>query len=299
MKPITFCFTAFFLLITSCKNGTSVKEKTPSNKILQQQKIFDTTKWEANTIDTFNYSNLPYWNEKMDRFDTAYVDTFSVDGCKFRFVNPLTNVGKEYLDASVYLEKEIKNKWIFNGFYLGQGNHIRGFQHSRDINHDGFVDITQNQKWKQQVYFFNPKNKNFDVDTTRDNENYINAEWELLDTARNIFCDFNDFKQMCNDIHSTLYTYNGFVKQDLYDLELYNCTKTDNDTHLVTKLIISKIFPRKYYDPTIFFSKDSLIAIQEIKLSHPIDLDKNYDSPGYFDYVKFWKERYKKLLSYE
>ncbi len=187
------------------------------------QKILHTTKYEPNTIDTFNYSDLRYWNSTMDRYDSAYLDTFSVNGYQFRFVNPITNVSKGLsADIIVYLEKQIQDKWVFTGLILGPGNHFGDFFHSKDVNGDGFIDITQNERFVQAVYFYNPEIANFYEDSTSD-DNYINPHWILIDTARKVFCDFQDLKQMCSQIHSTLYTFKGFKKYSLYDLELYNC----------------------------------------------------------------------------
>ncbi len=64
MNSFRFSLSLLFLLIFSCKNVSSTKHEMTSDNLQQVQKIFDTTKWEANTIDTFNYANLPYWNEK-------------------------------------------------------------------------------------------------------------------------------------------------------------------------------------------------------------------------------------------
>lgn len=219
----------------------------------------------------------------MDRYDSAYIDTFSVDRIKFRFVNPITNVGKERYDVYVYLEKQINNKWVYTDFGLSAGNHIGDFYHSKDVNGDAFIDITQNRRFVQAVYFYDPETKNFYVDTTTD-DNYINPDWTLIDTARKIFCDFQDLKQMCGQIHSTLYTYKGFKQYSLYDLELYNCTETDYNTDTITKFILSKC---------INGNPDSLVKVDETVLKIPIVVA--YDS-SYFDYRKYWKERYKNLL---
>ncbi len=254
---------------------------------------------QVNRIDTIKYSNLPYWDTTMDRFYDAYIDTFSVDGIKFRFINPEEN--KPQLDILVYLEKSINGQWFYTGFTLGTMNHVYDYCHSKDINGDGFIDITQNLKWNQAVYFYDPKTKTYKNNNkdSQQKDYYINNEWTLIDTKNKIFCDFFDGKQMCDDIHSTLYTFDGFNQKNLYDLELYNCTETNNDTHLITKLVLSKCLQRKYYDQTIFASKDSLVTVKEIKLSEPINLEKAYDDKvGYFDYVTFWKQHYKELLGY-
>ncbi len=81
-------------------------------------------------------------------------------------------------------------------FTLAHGNYIWHFQHSEDVNGDGFIDITQNQKWNQEVYLFNPKNQRFAIDQIQYRD-YINAEWDIIDTSRKIFCDFQGLSEKC------------------------------------------------------------------------------------------------------
>jgi len=114
-------------------------------------------------------------------------------------------------------------------------NHVGNYYHNRDVNGDGFIDITQDERFVQAVYFYDSKTKTFPGTTDPHNPetNIINPDWELIDTARNIFCDFQELKQMCGQIHSQLYTYKGKVKQTLYDLEFYNCTDTIDDEKIM------------------------------------------------------------------
>jgi hypothetical protein len=201
----------------------------------------------------------------------------------------------------VYLEKLVNNKWVYTGFTVQTMNHVGAFSHSRDVNGDSFIDITQDERFVQAVYYYDPKTKTYPGTTEPHSfeTNFINPDWELIDTVRKIFCDFQELKLMCGQINSQLYTYDGNVRKNLYNLELYNCTETNDDTHLITKLILSKVVERKYFDKKEMDSKDSLIDSKDIPLPAPIDLEKNYDPKvGYFDYVSFWKAHYKELLGY-
>jgi hypothetical protein len=297
-------FTAITIIIVSCNNET--KESIAHKKTVNHLEILDTSKLssdsldlQVNRIDTIKYSNLPYWDTTMDRFDSAYIDTFSVDGIQFRFINPSED--KFQLDILIYLEKLVNGHWIYTGFTIGTGNWVNDYYHSRDVNGDGYIDITQDLKWVQAVYFYNPQNKTYDSNNKyklRD-EYYINKDWILLDTTKNIFCDFNDFKQLCSNIHSTLYTYKGFKKVELFDLELYNCSERDDidRNRFVTKLILSKCEPKLIIKGNSQYTEYSYVTIQEIKLPKPIDLDRDY-GVGYFDYVNFWKKNYKEILGY-
>lgn len=83
--------TISFLIVIFYNNKSAASNKINIDSLPEPQKFFDTTTLESNTIDTFNYANLPYWNwhSTLDEENSAYLDTFSVDGCKFRFINPI------------------------------------------------------------------------------------------------------------------------------------------------------------------------------------------------------------------
>jgi hypothetical protein len=269
--------------------------------ILDTSKLsYDSMDLQVNRIDTIRYFSLPYWVDTMDRFYNVYIDTFTVDGNKFRFINPQEN--KYPSDILVYLEKLIDGQWYYTGFTLGIGNYVSDYYHSRDINGDGFNDITQNHKWNQAVYFYDPKSKTYKSNNKYlyQYEFYASYDYKLIDTSNNIFCDFFDGKQMCYDISSTLYKFDRNSKNTLYKLELYNCDDKIDDNHgrFITKLILYKCLPTTPINK-VPFQEDSLVLLKEIKLSKPIDLRKNYDdSIGYFDYAAFWKRNYKQLLGY-
>ncbi len=279
MSSFRYNLSLLLLLIFSCKNVSSTKHEMTSGTLQQTQKIFDTTKWETNTIDTFNYANLPYWDSTMDRFRTAYIDTFTVDGCKFRFVNPFANK-LEPDDIFVYLEKLINGKWVITKLSFSKELYGDDINHNVDVNDDGFIDITRSNRFGVNVYFFNPKTKTY-TDTLLAG-NYINPQRVLIDTLRKVFCDFQEYKGMCGQIHSTLYTFKEFQKYYLYDLELNNCS-IDPDT--VTKLVLSKCINGLY---------DSTKKIKETTLTKPIVVGDS----GYFDYKTYWLNRYKDLMNH-
>ena len=124
MKLTTFVFlTVLIFSVASCKtNKSNVDLKTISDTtILDTSKLSsDSNNLQVNRIDTIKYSNLPYWDTTMDRFRSVYIDTFSVDGNRFRFINPVAD--KEQLDILVYLEKLVNANWVFTGFTVGTMN---------------------------------------------------------------------------------------------------------------------------------------------------------------------------------
>ena len=275
---IIFLLVATFIVV-SCK--------TKPNKPIVTEKEKDTL--IQLQIDTTQYSNLPYWTSSINRFSEAYIDTFSVGANKFRFVNPTAThqTGGNFIT----LQQLINGKWIETNLVLEENNHGGTFFHDKDINGDGYVDIVNTVRFTAVVYFYNPKINSF-IDTPA--KEVVNPDWFLLDKAKNIYCDFQEFKGMCDQIHSKLYTYLGFQRIDLYDLNLYNCSETNNETNIITKLVLSKC---------INGSSDSTNFVEEIKLDKPIDT-QGYNDNGkypngtdqYFDYKKFWQDKYKKLL---
>ncbi len=254
----------------------SCKTKTEKNTVNYKDSVTRLQK------DTNQILNLPYWTSDIDRFSDAYIDTFSVGTNKFRFVNPIAT--HQTGGNSITLQQFNNGKWTQTNLVLEDNIHGGNFFHTKDINGDGFIDITNATRFTEEVFFFNPKTKSF-VDTAAEDE--INPDFELIDKEKNIYCDFQELKGMCGQIHSTLYTYKEFKKVNLYDLELYNCTETNNDTHLITKLILSKCENG---------SLDNLKKIKETVLKEPLNTEDIDCNSGYFHYKKYWLEIYKKLL---
>jgi sugar lactone lactonase YvrE len=238
------------------------------------------------TADTIKYTGLPFWGDTtMERYGVSYLDTFTEGGIKFRFVH-LRNDRRRTNTAT--LERFTNNKWIISGIEFEPLNHEGDFDHSNDVNHDGHKDITHALRFDSEVYFFDPSKKDFIDSSTAT----INYGIYLIDTTKNIFCDFQEYKSMCGQISSTLYTFKGFRKYDLFRLELYNCDNK-NDEDLITKLIFYKCKNG---------SSGSLQKITETILKKPIDIDnvdKNGNYPNgtdkYFDQLSYWREFYKKF----
>lgn len=279
MKPRIIFLLVAILTIVSCKS------KSAKSIVVAKEK--DTL--DQLQIDTNQYSNLPYWTDSLNRFSDAYIDTFSVETNKFRFVNPTAThqTGGNFIT----LQKLINGKWTETNLVLEDNIHGANFFHDQDINGDGYIDIINTTRFTAEVYFYNPKINSY-IDTPATEK--VNPDWVLLDKAKNIYCDFQEIKGMCDQIHSKLYTYHGFQRIDLFDLNLYNCSETNNETNIITKFILSKC---------INGNSDSTKVIEETKLTSPIDT-QGYNDNGkypngtdqYFDYKKYWQDKYKKLL---
>lgn len=288
---ISNTFLLFYLLTVFACTTNNSKEPKPIVDSSLKKVVLDTstTNSIASLVDTLQYLNLPYWTKEIDRFSDAYIDTFSVAGNKFRFVNPIAT--HQTGGNSVALQSLINGKWTISKLELEDNIHGGNFFHDQDINGDGFIDIVNTIRFTAVVYFYNPKINSF-IDTPALEE--VNPDWVLLDKAKNIYCDFQEYKGMCDEIHSKLYTYKEFKRIDLYDLTLYNCSETNNETNIITKLILSKC---------INSNSEETKVINETKLDKPIDTQGYNDngkypngSDTYFDYKKYWQDKYKGLL---
>ncbi len=276
MKIISFSL-IYLTTLFSCKD----KIKSPT-----QNK-------ELKTIDSSLYINIasltPYLDTNdysksmakyMGNYDTSKVgileymiDTFSVNKDKFRFIYK-----KEDQEIDATLEKLINGKWLrkieFDKFY-GSGE----INHSIDVNNDGFMDILQKSRFSQIIYLYNPSISNF-IDTSCGNLN--NAVF-LIDTLRNIYCDFQEYRQHCSTIFSSLYTFKNFKKYYLFKLDLDNCN--DGDNSKIEKVTLSKCLNGNLYQTE---------ELKTSRLERPLNLDKE----NYFDNKQFWKKEYKRLLGY-
>lgn len=291
MKFQATVYFAFFFIIFSCNSSSNrqLKNADTSKSAKTNKQSVDYVMLKPDIIDTAVYKTLPYWDSTLNQYSDAYIDTFSIGSNKFRFVNPMAS--QMTGDNSIRLQQRINNQWRVTNLTLTDNIHGSSYDHSNDINGDGYNDITNFLRFTQEVYFFNPKTNSFFDSALAE----INPDWTLLDKPNNIYCDFQELKGMKRQISSSLYTFRNFKRYELYHLELYN---SDNNeiANLITKLILSKC---------VLGLPDSLKKVQVMNLRKPIDTDA-YDDHGiyadgsdrYFDYVKYWRERYKKLLGY-
>lgn len=292
MKFQAIIYFTVLLISFSCNllSSESTSKNTDTLARTQIHKQGDSENEQAsNTIDVANYDSLPYWNDTISQYSEAYIDTFSVNGNKFRFVSPVAS--HRTGTNTLRLQQLINNQWYITNLELNDNVHGGGYDHTKDINADGYNDITNDVRFTQEVYFFNPASKTF----FNSSLTIINPDWTLLDTANKIFCDFQQFKGMEGEISSSLYTFRDFKRYELYHLELYNGSNGDS-ANLITKLILSKCASG---------SPDSLIKIQVTNLDKPIDTEAYNDhglyangTDRYFDYTRYWKQRFRKLLNY-
>ncbi|MDE3145633.1 MAG: hypothetical protein KGL19_15895 [Bacteroidota bacterium] len=251
-----------------------LKNRLEGLKANDHHEIIDTTSI-INQIDTLFYKGIPYWNSKMKPFGPSYIDTFTESDIKFRIVH-INNTRKRINTAT--LERLTNGKWL-KRIEFEPLNHEGDFYRNQDVNRDGFNDIIHELRFNSEVYFFNYSKKDFIDSATAE----INDDIFLIDTAKNIFCDFQEYKGMCGQITSSLYTFKGLRKYQLFELEFYNC----KDPDLITKIILKK---------SINGSSELFKKVKDLVLKKPFG---TYDVDKSFNYKAYWKKEYKKLLDYQ
>lgn len=269
-----------FIFLYACNSTATKNNVEPQIQTLKTQVESNITK-----IDTALYSQLSYWDSTMERYGTSYIDTFTEGGVKFRFVQ-LENDSDV---NSATLERYTNGHWI-ERIEFDKENHTGDFDHSKDINRDGYNDITRILRYTSEVYFFDTIKKDFIDSATAE----LNDGIFLLDSNRNIFCDFQEFKQLCGNISSSLYTFKNNKRYNIFKLKLSNCD--DENRIFINKIILNKCLSGDL---------ESLEPIETIRLKKSINLEDYKPiklangEESYFDYITYWQDRYKQLLGYK
>lgn len=229
----------------------------------------------AKSIDTNDYSKIPIVKKLEDCFGDSYIYYFTVDKIKFRAVH----INEDSLLELVTIQKFEKGKW-YNRLGFQLENKFGCFS-LKDINNDGYADLVREKYFDAEVYFYHPVIKNF-IDSVGCDINY---NIHLIDTARHIYCDLQEYRGNCENIYTTLYTIINFQKTILYTADLENCNGKGEH------ILIKKIRLYKFHNR----EKNVWEKIATIQLDKWLDQDKE----NYFDNKAFWLKRYKKLLGYK
>ncbi|MGB5025496.1 MAG: hypothetical protein WBO44_09110 [Saprospiraceae bacterium] len=194
--------------------------------------------------------------DTLSNFDRGYVDTFSISKNKFRI--------RAASGDCCIVEKLKSNKWSKNfSCYITQ----YGYDISKDVNGDGYLDFILNWKRMSDVYIFDITTNQF-IDTSFQ----IVPDWAEIDKSHKLFC--NDWElYKISDIRSELYTFAKGQLKVLYYLNFIG----DKDEERIKKIILYKA------------TKQGAKKIREFK----VDINE-YD----FDYKQFWTLRYKQLMGY-
>ncbi|MDQ2751800.1 MAG: hypothetical protein M3R72_02130 [Bacteroidota bacterium] len=213
---------------------------------------------------TYDYDfGLPY----VENLENGFMDSFTIANTQFRFrISPDTS-------ENCIVEKFENGDWRknFKTDYSAYSEDYGGFL--SDVNNDGYEDFIEVYKWEEDAILFNPSTKEFDTSTLFD----LN-EWTLLDTLQNTFCDYKEVHD--HQVSSHLYRFNGLKQKILFSVEFTTKEFSHEDLPVIIRLDLYKGN----------FEADKNKALISSTRIH----NKRYE----FNYVTYWKKRYKKLLNY-
>lgn len=239
-------------------------------------------------LKTFTYTllkNVPSYEANLHN---GFMDTFSIAGAKFRYrLNPDIKDNDWGSDSACVVEKLCDTGWQINVYSLYSNKYTDSIL--ADINGDGYSDLIGCYQLFTLVHFFNQETKCFDTAVVS-----LGRSWRLLDKKRKILCDNVDYRG--EEISITLYTFHGlepvpaFYLQFTYSDSSYGYNDTDEDIRLWT-IKLYRTEAMKFTDEGgIITPKGDKWLIASTKEKHNIDYYYN------FDYIKYWRDRYKKLL---
>ncbi|MFC4231827.1 hypothetical protein ACFOW1_07990 [Parasediminibacterium paludis] len=258
-----------FLVLVSCGRKTKAKDiRTKTYRLKNDTAVSKTVEsslnntFVKNPIDTCQYLNLPYFDTSMDHSGAqGYIDTFTINNHKFRIIHQDT-----LFDGTV--EKYQNGHWFETMEFENLGNH-NDYDISLDLDGDGFRDLIFYWKWNGEVHFFNPIKNEFS-DTANC---IIERDWTLIDTSKHIFYE-NQFGKL---IHSPAYS-NLFILKDAKRIDIATLEISYNPNDDDQNIIGGKLYSNNYKT-----------AIENI-------IPKNKTSVTDFNYEKFWRDRYLKLI---
>ena len=267
---MTIRFLLFFsLCFTSCNpathqkySGSKIDTAHISTTISKTNQFNFSDTFIKNSIDTATYLSLPYYNSSISHEGAkGYIDTFTVHNYKFRIIHQDTifdGVVERYMNGNWYRTMQFENLGNYNDYDV-----------SLDLDGDGFHDLIFYWKWYGEIHFFDTAKNNF-CDTANCN---IGRDWTLIDTTRHIFFEDDFGKLMYSPVSSNLMTFKNSKRIDIASLEVnFEADKEDQN------IINCNLFLNGQDKPVEkFVPKDKV----DVML---------------FDYQKFWKERYKKLM---
>ncbi len=203
---------------------------------------------------------LRFWDSDFGHAGAdGYIDTFSIGKNHFRLVHHDT-----LYDGIV--EKLENRKWILNIELPVLGNH-NDYYFNTDVNNDGYPDFVFLWKWTNEIFLFNPQTKKF-----RSKSFAFTDDWELLDTARGIYCNWYEAKFL-HDYKSQLYVFKNNKPHILYYIK-FEVEGDEIEQEVFRKMTIMK---------SSGDGKDKIMKV----------INTNTDD---FEYGSFWKKYYKMLL---
>ena len=159
----------FIISFTACKqqdNAKTTNHTKENNLEICMDTLDDSKSWEY--------------------FTKGYRDTCYINGQHFavRLIDT-TNI----TEKNALLEKKVNDKWmVVDSFNYGQYR----YNFTTDYNNDGFMDFVENQKWQDNVFLYDVKNKTF----VRTGEFYTNSQDSsiLINAERQLYADRWSYK---------------------------------------------------------------------------------------------------------
>lgn len=146
-----------------------------------------------------------------------------------------------------------------------------GIYNFADMNNDGYRDFITTYHDFDVIYFFNPKTDRF-----KKNPVYMPLTFGLIDNTEHIYWGYRDAQYAEAYDYSILYRYVGFTPFVYYKL-VYKAPEEYSERKDVNQIELYKFKNNDYAKP---------IFVRRVKTKNP----------SKFDYAKFWKANYKRLL---
>lgn len=194
----------------------------------------------------------------------SFVDTFSIDGQQFKLTYTYNDSA---LDNNTKLEQHVNDKW--QPLLMFDYGWHSGYSRNKDVNGDGYPDFVDEWHYGSNAHFYLPAKKTFDTAVS-----FELFDWELIDTAHNIYCQNKNIKGHQDE--SILYTFKGVDPVILYTVDF------DKD-----EPVMNAILKAVNLYKNIPGFKDSSVLIS----TTPLDTEVTD-----FDYDTYWRKNYKELL---
>ena len=243
MKRIPILIFPLFLLFVSCQQKKNTASSDKNNSAT------DTT--VALKPDQY-YSRFDSNKTEIENYEAGYMDTFSVNGNRFRLYSKKGPGGNLSLDI-------FRNDAWLEDLQLPFGSY--GFSHDTDLNNDGYADFRNSRLRGSEVHLYDPAGQRF-----HESPVYLAFDWGKVARGRNIY--YNNYESANLQV-SNVFLLAGFKQSFLYTSMLYFPTDPSAKQAIIR---LYKLFNHNLNDTQ--FVNEKQVAIPD----------------NGFDYKKYWQE---------